>query len=365
MTKPIRLSFVFRGNALGNVGGAERSMLRLMQYAHPEKIECHVIFFKKNNLPFRSLLLSAGIPVVIVDGALGLYKHLRIINPDVVYLFARPHLILWGLIARKAKVPVIIAAERGSADTILDRIIQNLSKYFMDAYIANSKSASARLRESNISSDRIFVVYNGINEDRTPHLDIINETSLGNPLIVCIASIKREKGQIVLLEAVNNLRIRFPKIRVLLVGRDFTRHKFFEDAEKKGFNDTYLWVDYVKDVRGYLSAADIFVLPSVGGEGMPTSILEAMFLKIPVIATNKGGVNELIHDMKTGLIVEAGNSLILSNAIEKILLDQDLAQRLTHDAYNYVISHHTVSKMVLNHLNIFTHLVALQRQKAK
>ncbi|MGB8981654.1 MAG: glycosyltransferase, partial [Anaerolineales bacterium] len=202
-------------------------MFRLMRFAHPDKIDCRVLFYGKDNLPFRELLASIHIPVLVVRGARALYNQFCHIRPDAGYLFARPHLVLWGIAARKAHIPVIVAAERGSADRLTDRIFQQFTRYFVDAYIANSKAARARLLESGISRERVFVAYNGIVEDQNSARELASPSPAGRPLIICVASIRPGKGQIILLEAIKLLRARFPGIGALLVGRDLTRGKFF------------------------------------------------------------------------------------------------------------------------------------------
>ena len=89
-----------------------------------------------------------------------------------------------------------------------------------------------------------------------------------------------------------------------------------------GLVDTYTWVGYQRNIESYLARSDVFVLPSLWGEGTPTSILEAMLLKKPVVATDNGGVRELVHDMTTGLLIQPGDSKRLAMAIETILLNR-------------------------------------------
>ena len=212
MLKPIRVCFIFRAKADGNVGGAERSMLRLMQSAHPRELECQVVFYKRQNTPYQELLEDAGIPTRKVDGIIDLYTYLCKNKPDVVYLFARPHLVLWGTASKLAKIPMIIAAERGAGDTFIDWISQRLSRHFVDVYITNSETSRAHLISAKIPSRNTFIIYNGI--DEPPHSSSFPSEALdlGSPSIVCVANICPKKGQEILLEAISLLRNRFPRI---------------------------------------------------------------------------------------------------------------------------------------------------------
>jgi len=354
--RPIRVCFVFR--SIG-IGGAERSMLRLMQQVHPDTLECHVVFYQTENRHFAELLTRANIPVhqIGFGGLTHLYRTFRHLQPDVVYLFSRVFSGPWGVIAKLARVPVVIGAIRGSVDTLLDRVSQRLSRRFLDAYIANSQAAAWQVKKNGIPEQRVFVVYNGIEIVEAPIPDIPPDLIQGSPLIVCVANVQPRKGLGVLLDATVRLREYFPHIRAVLVGRDYTSGRFFEDMEAAGLADTYQWTGYVRDVRGFLARADIFVLPSFS-EGMPTSILEAMLAEKPVVASNVDGIPELVEDNVTGLLVPPGDPLALAAAIKRVLESDDLSRALGVNARDYVLSHHSISSMVQDHVKVFHHLLS-------
>ena len=79
------------------------------------------------------------------------------------------------------------------------------------------------------------------------------------------------------------------------------------------------------DVRPILSIADIFVLPSLH-EGLSIAIIEAMAMNLPIVATNVGGIPEVVENNFNGLLVESRKSIELSNAIDKIILNKKLQQ---------------------------------------
>jgi glycosyltransferase involved in cell wall biosynthesis len=336
------------------VGGAEQSMLRLMRQVDPDILECHVIFYRTENRHFAELLTGANIPIHRVGsgGLVHLYRTFRHLQPDVVYLFSRVFSAPWGVMAKLAKVPVVIGAIRRSVDTLLDRVSQRLSKRFLDAYIANSQAAAWQVKKNGIPEQRVFVVYNGIEINKAPIPDVPPNLIQGSPLIVCVANLQPRKGLAVLLDATNRLREHFPHIRTMLVGRDYTSGRFFEDMEAAGLADTYQWAGYVRDVRGILARADVFVLPSFS-EGMPTSILEAMLAEKPVVASNVDGIPELIENSVTGLLVPPGDPAELAVEIRRVLESDDLARSLGVSARAYVLSRYGISRMVQDHVEIF------------
>jgi glycosyltransferase involved in cell wall biosynthesis len=125
--------------------------------------------------------------------------------------------------------------------------------------------------------------------------------------------------------------------------------------------NTYTWVGYQKEVNRYLARADVFVLPSIWGEGMPTAVLEAMLMSKPVVATDNGGVNELIRDGFTGLCIPPGNAQALAEAIGKILESPEYARQLGISAREYVLRRHSLEKMVCDHLDVFSRLLDKQQ----
>src|SRR5947208_2559731 len=94
-----------------------------------------------------------------------------------------------------------------------------------------------------------------------------------------------------------------------------------------------------REVRQHFAAASVFVLPSVvdpegGIDNLPTVIMEAMATGLPVISTNIGGIPEMVVENETGFLVQPGDAAALAGAIEKLINDRPLAQRLGQAGYS-------------------------------
>ena len=92
------------------------------------------------------------------------------------------------------------------------------------------------------------------------------------------------------------------------------------------------------EVRKHLAAGMVFVLPSVidpagGMDNLPTVIMEAMATGLPVVSTSIGGIPEMVIDNETGFLVSAGDAVALADAIEKMINDRSLAQKLGQAGY--------------------------------
>jgi len=149
-------------------------------------------------------------------------------------------------------------------------------------------------------------------------------------------------------------------MRAVLVGRDDTEGAFFKEVSELGLDDTYVWKGFVRDTDRYLKRATLMVLPSLWGEGMPTSVLEAMVAELPIIATDVAGVGELIEDGRTGLLIPPNDSAALAKKIQFLLQHEEYRRRLAEQARTHVREHHSLEVMVGKHYQIFKSLLANQ-----
>ena len=350
MTAPLRVAFVFAARA---IGGAERSMLRLIEQTHPDRLDCRVIVMAPENPDLRQATGVLGVPYhgLSAAGMVGLLRLLRRHRPDVLYVFGRVRTIAWTLVARLAGVRCVVAAERSAANRRSDFLARGLDRFLVQAYVANSDHAAGHLRRwLGAKGPPVFVVPNGIAGRRPGEGP---RPAPETPCIVCIGNISPNKGQGVLLEAVRLLRSRYPDLRAKLVGRDFTRGRFFAHADAAGLADTYEAVGFADDVAPFIGQATVVALPTLHREGMPTSLLEAMRAGVPVVASRVGGVSEVVQDGRTGLLVQPGDAPGLASALARLLEDEGLRARLGASGRRYVLERHDVSVMVDGHLAAF------------
>ena len=85
-----------------------------------------------------------------------------------------------------------------------------------------------------------------------------------------------------------------------------------------------------------LQQSKLLVVPS-RQESLPQVIKEAFYLKIPIIATNVGGIPELITNNKTGILIPPDDPEVLQNSINKLLLDYETSKKLADNGYNYLV----------------------------
>ena len=348
----IKVCFLFRGIDGGAIGGAETSMLRMLRRADPSKLDASVLFFGSDNPSFRMQLANIGMKVTIVHGFADLFNVLRMNRPEVLYMFARLHAILWSIVAACAGVSARLVAERGCGTDIRDRLSHFFGRIVGNGFLANSIAAKAEIVKSGVGEQNIWVVYNGIDDEQKVEPSERRVTTVGRPQVVCVANIKPMKDIRTLLLAVKDLRDAFPNLRAILVGADYTDGEFIRQTKRDGLDDTFVWLGPLSNPFPIIDEADAFVLPSKK-EGMPTSILEAMLCGKPVVASAVNGIPEVICHGVTGLLFQPGDWRSLSASLKDILGNPDLACQLGKNAREWVLKNHSVDQMLAGHCKVF------------
>jgi glycosyltransferase involved in cell wall biosynthesis len=138
---------------------------------------------------------------------------------------------------------------------------------------------------------------------------------------------------------------RIPEARLFLVGDGPEKSHLQYLAERMGITGRIIFTGFVphSKVRDFLREASVFVLPS-RFEGLPNALLQAMAAGLPCVATNVGGVPDVIENGINGILIPPGREDLLAEALEKVLIDQDLARRLGENA------HRSVSRLRLDRI---------------
>ena len=156
-------------------------------------------------------------------------------------------------------------------------------------------------------------------------------------LILAVGRLSKEKAHIDLIAAFSGLRKSTPEVnaKLIIVGDGPERGRLEAAAESFGCKESVVFAGQSSDVWPFYFAADVFVLPS-HSEGSPNVLLEAMAAGIPIVATEAGGVPEMVKHNQSALLVPASDPPALGAAIARVLTEDDLAQRLTANASSLV-----------------------------
>src|SRR5216117_2816161 len=185
-------------------------------------------------------------------------------------------------------------------------------------------------------ADRIHRIYNGLNLAEFGHADF----SSAPPLIVAIGRLIAKKGFANLIRACGLLAQSGKAFQCEIIGEGLLENELRTQIEQLNLQDrvTLSGAKPQQELRQRLATANVFVLPSVvdaqgGMDNLPTVIMEAMAAGLPVISTDVGGISEMVVQNETGFLVRPGDAAELTGAIEKVIDDRQLAQRLGQAGY--------------------------------
>jgi glycosyltransferase involved in cell wall biosynthesis len=229
------------------------------------------------------------------------------------------------------------------------------------AVIAVSRSLGQYAINAGLPSERVIVVHNGVptRGALTPRPTPDSPWTLG-----VVARFRPRKGLEVLLEALAELRRRGHDIRVRAIGAFDTPEYEATIRALEMRLDLPGWIEwrgFRNDVNAELSAVDLFVLPSLFGEGLPMAVLEAMAVGLPVISTRVEGVPEAVRDGVDGLVCEPGNSAALADAIERFATGQIDWQTVRVAAHARQGEHFSDLSMSRGVAEVYGHVLAAAR----
>jgi len=228
-----------------------------------------------------------------------------------------------------------------------------------DKIIAVSEGVKASLVRIGIEDKHIQVIYNGTprekyqltNTSATDQLRKKYRIREEDFVIGCVARPK-EQGQ--LLQALEQLNTR---VKVIFVGIE-NQPAYQEIMDRFTLSHEVYFTGQVDNqaVLSYYPLFSVKVLPSTI-EGLSQSLLEAMAMKVPVIATNMGGNAELIEEGKNGHLFENGDISRLTELLEKLISDADLCQKLGKYGHHTALETFSIEKTVNYHEELFRQLL--------
>ncbi|UCH58472.1 MAG: glycosyltransferase family 4 protein, partial [Anaerolineales bacterium] len=300
-----------------------------------------------------------------VRGMIRLYKLMIRERFTLVEAFTH-HANLIGIpCAWLARVPVRIASHHGRIENF-PPWLERLHAWIINHGIATGMVAvslqvqSLSIREERIQPDKIIVIANGINLSHVEQLEEYEQIKLRQQigikredfLLLTVARLRTQKGHTYLLEAIPSIIECFPNTVFVFAGEGDLSAELKEKARSLGIQDAIRFLGNRTDVPKLLNIADGFVLPSLS-EGLPLSLLEAMRAGLPVVATKLEGIEEIIRDGENGLLVEPADPKGLSQAIIRLLSNEELRKRLGSAGEALIKEQYTIDIMCKHYEQMF------------
>lgn len=169
-----------------------------------------------------------------------------------------------------------------------------------------------------------------------------------------IAALDVRKGQTYLIEAVFELRANYP-VHVLFVGEGTEKERLQRIAKEKDVERYVHFLGQRSDINCVLANTDIFVLPSLH-EGLPNALMEAMAMGLPCIATDVGGVKQLIHSGKNGLVIKPRSVKEIEEAVKVVINDKKAMKEYGNEAYRTIFEEYKQDVVIKELLSIYENI---------
>lgn len=178
--------------------------------------------------------------------------------------------------------------------------------------------------------------------------DLRSELGLpaGAPLVGVVSVLRSWKGHDCFIDAAGLLKATHPEALFIIAGSGPREEAVRKKIASSGLQKSVLMLGHRADVPSVLKSLDAFVQPSSANEGMPQSVMQAMAMKVPVVASDLPSLREMVEDGKTGLVFKVDDAGGLAGKIAMLIEDRLLARRLSVNARRLAVERFSMDRML-------------------
>jgi glycosyltransferase involved in cell wall biosynthesis len=328
-------------------GGPEKQIIEHCTRLDPERWRAVVGSFREGRprVEVEEAARVRGLPTFLIDtvspfspgGPVEVARQVRRHGADILVAHGYKSTAV-GYLARKLRrVPVLPFVRGYTAETARVRLYEKLDRLLLrrafPRVVCVSETTRRLLIRHGVHPERIVTIHNAVEvEEGVVPANLRDEFRIppGIPVLVAAGRLSVEKGHRYLIEALRRMPAEtVPHLMLLGEGRE--RDRLRELARALDVSHRVHFAGFHSNPYPFFAAADLVVNPSLT-EGLPNVVLEAQALGVPVVATDVGGVGELVLHEETGWLVEAGNPDALARTILTALADPSRARLIAKAA---------------------------------
>ncbi len=327
---------------------------------HVLRMDAGVVHARKDTLGLKSLKNYSAVAATL-RYLLRLRRFVREQRVDVLHTNSLKSSVLGGIAGRLLPVKVVWHIRDRIAEDYLPagmvRMMRTLAGVLPHFVIGNSLATIATLQLKKKPS---AAVPSGVDLTRfTP----AHASQAGDAKIIgLVGRICPWKGQHIFLKAASLVHARWPQVRFRIIGAALFREHAYElelhrMVGEAGLQEVVEFSGFQQDVAAAMASLDILVHASTVGEPFGQVIVQGMACAKPVIATNGGGVPEIVIDGETGLLIPMDDAPAMAEAICSLLADEARAEQMGEQGRRRVIEHFTIQQSVAKLMHIYEGLV--------
>ena len=316
--------------------------------------------------PIFEELAASGIPTYALNArgpqdfivAFRLAKLLSCLRPDVLFT-ALVHANFMGrLVGRLLGIRRIFSSiHTVEKEKRWHLQLENLFCRLSNKTVCVSNAVYRQVKEvCHAPLNQLELILNGVDVE---DFNKIEESSIKIPglfpdrtVLIFVGRLDAVKGVDVLIRAVSILNEKMDTIHLLIVGDGAIRSELEALTTKLNLSDKVSFLGTRRDIPSLLRLADIKVMPSYW-EGLPVSAIEAMAAGIPVIASNVEGLNEVVRESVTGILVPPGNPEMLAKAIVRCAANPQLCEEMGKNGKKVAMRDFSFQRMITSYKHLF------------
>lgn len=233
--------------------------------------------------------------------------------------------------------------------------------YGVDLYVAISQKVKEVLLTTGVPEGKVKVIYSGVDPKRVQggRSEVLREKySVGEEFLIIgnLSHFVPHKAHEDLIKAFKLVKGKGYKVKLFLAGEG-ERESYLKDMVKRlGLEADVFFIGFQEDVRDLFAFFDLFVISS-REEGLCSSIIEAFIAGCPVVATDAGGIPELVKEGLTGLLAKRGDPFSLAEKISFALSNKPLMKEMAERAREFALGNLTAEKMAREYLKVYQEVV--------
>jgi glycosyltransferase involved in cell wall biosynthesis/LmbE family N-acetylglucosaminyl deacetylase len=377
-----------------SLGGAQLSLLRLLrQLDRRHRFELSALLFSEG--PLRERIRNAGIPVRVlplssdvlqtsrydigrlllqfrslaetIQYVVRLAQVIRRSNADIVHTNTLKSNLLGGIAAILAKKPVIWHVHDRIASDYMPAPVMHSFRYLarkLPSYVISNSNTTWKLLLGD-SERPGRIIYPGVDFSRIP--DTTHKIRSDGAVVGLVGRISPTKGHDVFLKAIPSILERFPGARFRIIGGALFNDSHYETelrglVAELGVADKVTFTGFVDDIEAHIAELDILTVPSTIPESFGQVVAEGMAMGKPVVASNAGGVLEIITDGETGIMFPPGDSARLAEAICTLLENPAEAEQMARRGRAVVAERFTIEHSGREVEQVYEYLLGSDRK---